>query len=186
MSQDKIKVFNDKQQEYNFKSKISPYTNLTTKEMRIHQSAFLSGYKLGLKHSVNQNSLSALVYQPKKKSVNKNKIEKENIMKEANKKADYIVNKVLRHYNRAYIEIISPRRLQAYAECRSMIVNLLRELTPLSLPEIGRMMGGRDHTTIIHHTRLKAERKRYWGVHHITWQHYEKLLKDLEIELRSI
>lgn len=39
---------------------------------------------------------------------------------------------------------------------------LARRLTPLSLPEIGRRFGGRDHTTVLHgvravETRLAAD-----------------------------
>ena len=168
--------------EYNYKINISAYGNLTDREQQIHQSAFMTGYKLGQEHTLKAKTRTKFVYVP----ANKIKEVRINISDEANKKAQYILNKCLRFYNRTYEEIMSPRRLQAYAECRSVVVNLMRELTTLSLPAIGRFMGGRDHTTIIHHTRLKAERKRYWGVHHITWKHYEKLYKDLELELKTI
>lgn len=167
--------------EFKFKQNISAYINLTDREKQIHQAAFMSGYKLGHQHASKSKTITKYIYVS-----NKNKDVRINISEEGNKKAQYILNKCLRFYNRTYEEIMSPRRLQAYAECRSMIVNLIREFTPLSLPAIGRIMGGRDHTTMIHHTRLKVERKRYWGVHHITWKHYEKLYKELELELKTI
>jgi chromosomal replication initiation ATPase DnaA len=167
--------------EYNYKINISAYENLTERERRIHQSAFMTGYKLGQEHTIKSKTITKFIYKP-----NKNREVRTNIGAEAHKRAQYIFNKCIRFYNRTYEEIVSPRRLMEYAICRSMIVNLLREMTTLSLPAIGKIMGGRDHTTIIHHTRLKAERRRYWSVHHITWKHYEKLYKDLEIELKSI
>ena len=34
---------------------------------------------------------------------------------------------------------------------------LAKQLTPRSLPEIGRMFGGRDHTTVIHAVRKVEE-----------------------------
>ena len=170
--------------EYNYKISISAYENLTEREQHIHQSAFMTGYKLGQEHTIKSKTITKFVYVPK--GNNPNKQVRVNINKTANRQADYIFNKVLRYYNRTYEEIVSPRRLKEYAEVRSMIINLIRELTPLSLPEIGRMIGGRDHTTILHHLRLKFDRRRFWGVHSITWQYYEKLYKELELDLKTI
>jgi len=170
--------------EYNYKINISAYENLTERERHIHQSAFMTGYKLGQEHTIKSKTITKFVYVSK--GVNHNKQTRVNVYKVANRQADYIYNKVLRHYNRTHEEIVSPRRLKEYAEVRSVMINLIRELTPLSLPEIGRMIGGRDHTTILHHLRLKFDKKRFWGVHSITWHHYEKLYKDLELEIKAI
>jgi len=50
----------------------------------------------------------------------------------------------------AEIEIISRRRTAAVVAPRQLSMALSRRLTLRSLPEIGRMHGGRDHTTVIH------------------------------------
>lgn len=47
-------------------------------------------------------------------------------------------------------DLMSDRRKQPLAEARQMAMWLARELTPLSLPQIGRALGDRDHTTIMH------------------------------------
>lgn len=167
--------------EYNFKSGISAYENLNEREQQIHKSAFMTGYRLGQEHTMKAKTITRFVYVP-----NKNREVRKDIYKVADKHAQYIFNKVLRHYNRTYEEIVSPRRLKEFAVVRSVIVNLLREMTALSLPEIGRILGGRDHTTILHHLRLKFERRRYWNVHDITWKHYETLYKELELEIKSL
>lgn len=170
--------------EYNYKINISAYENLTERERHIHQSAFMTGYKLGQEHTIKSKTITKFIYVAKGKTPNQHT--RTTVYKTANRQADYIYNKVLRHYNRTHEEIISPRRLKEYAEVRSVIINLIRELTPLSLPEIGRMLGGRDHTTILHHLRMKFDRRRFWSVHNVTWKHYEKLYKDLEIELKAL
>ena len=47
-------------------------------------------------------------------------------------------------------EMVSARRHRSVARPRQVAMYLSRELTPRSLPEIGRRFGGRDHTTVIH------------------------------------
>lgn len=46
--------------------------------------------------------------------------------------------------------IIGQRRLKKLCAIRHIAVYLATELTGKSLPEIGRVFGGRDHTTILH------------------------------------
>lgn len=47
-------------------------------------------------------------------------------------------------------EMVSARRSKSVAWPRQVAMYLSRELTPCSLPDIGRRFGGRDHTTVIH------------------------------------
>ena len=44
----------------------------------------------------------------------------------------------------------SARRARAVARPRQVAMYLAKQLTPRSLPEIGRKFGGRDHTTVMH------------------------------------
>ena len=44
----------------------------------------------------------------------------------------------------------SARRLRQVALPRQVAMYLAKKLTTLSLPEIGKNFGGRDHTTVIH------------------------------------
>lgn len=53
-------------------------------------------------------------------------------------------------------DMLSSRRHKGLVEARMIAVMLTRHLTPKSFPEIGRLFGGRDHTTIIH-ARVKME-----------------------------
>lgn len=55
-------------------------------------------------------------------------------------------------------DLVSARRLNGVSHPRQLAFLLARELTPRSLPEIGRMFGNRDHTTVMHGIRRASER----------------------------
>jgi chromosomal replication initiator protein len=53
-------------------------------------------------------------------------------------------------YGFTVAEVQGPSRRQPLVMCRQVGMYLCRELTDLSLPKIGEVFGGRDHTTVIH------------------------------------
>lgn len=63
---------------------------------------------------------------------------------------DEIQRKVSDHYRIRQTEMSSARRAREVARPRQVAMYLAKQLTPRSLPEIGRRFGGRDHTTVIH------------------------------------
>jgi chromosomal replication initiator protein len=63
---------------------------------------------------------------------------------------DEIQRHVSAHFNIRQAEMVSARRARAVARPRQIAMYLSKQLTPRSLPEIGRRFGGRDHTTVIH------------------------------------
>jgi hypothetical protein len=64
---------------------------------------------------------------------------------------------VASHFNVSRAEILSVRQTRRASHPRQIAMYLSRLLTPLSLPIIGRLFGGRDHTTVLHAAR-KYER----------------------------
>ena len=60
---------------------------------------------------------------------------------------------VAQHFGVPMIEMVSHRRARRVARPRQVAMYLSRELTPLSLPAIGRHFGNRDHTTVMHACR---------------------------------
>ena len=60
-------------------------------------------------------------------------------------------------------DIQGPSRTRALTTARQIAMYLVRELTDDSLPQIGKLFGGRDHTTVMHANRkigeLMAERR---------------------------
>jgi chromosomal replication initiator protein len=61
-----------------------------------------------------------------------------------------IQKRVAEHYGIRTSDMHSARRARAVARPRQVAMYLAKQLTPRSLPEIGRKFGGRDHTTVIH------------------------------------
>ena len=58
-------------------------------------------------------------------------------------------------------------RVSAVARPRQVAMALAKELTQLSLPEIGSNFGGRDHTTVLHAVRkIAAERQKNTDLNH--------------------
>ena len=64
-----------------------------------------------------------------------------------------IQRRVCEHYRIKQAEMSSARRAREVARPRQVAMYLAKQLTPRSLPEIGRRFGGRDHTTVIHAVR---------------------------------
>ncbi|PBN41964.1 chromosomal replication initiator protein DnaA [Sphingobium sp. D43FB] len=57
------------------------------------------------------------------------------------------------HFRIDVSEMRSKRRARAVARPRQVAMYLAKKMTPRSLPEIGRIFGGRDHSTVIHAVR---------------------------------
>ncbi|MFN3076707.1 MAG: chromosomal replication initiator protein DnaA [Alphaproteobacteria bacterium] len=64
---------------------------------------------------------------------------------------------VAEHFNIKVAEMYSARRNRSVARPRQVAMYLAKQLTPRSLPEIGRRFGNRDHTTVMHAVRKVEE-----------------------------
>ena len=61
------------------------------------------------------------------------------------------------YYKIKVSEMYSKKRVRSLARPRQMAMALAKELTSMSLPEIGEAFGGRDHTTVLHACRKIVE-----------------------------
>lgn len=69
---------------------------------------------------------------------------------------DNIQKTVAEYYKLRLSDMHSKKRSRAVARPRQVAMALAKELTQLSLPEIGNNFGGRDHTTVLHACRQIA------------------------------
>ncbi|BCT74159.1 chromosomal replication initiator protein DnaA [Sinomonas cyclohexanicum] len=77
--------------------------------------------------------------------------------------ADQILAETAAYFKLTIEELNSKSRTRTLVTARQIAMYLCRELTDMSLPKIGQVLGGRDHTTVIHADRkireLMAERR---------------------------
>ncbi|HKU10185.1 MAG TPA: chromosomal replication initiator protein DnaA [Sinomonas sp.] len=77
--------------------------------------------------------------------------------------ADQILHETASYFKLSIEELNSKSRTRTLVTARQIAMYLCRELTDMSLPKIGQVLGGRDHTTVIHADRkireLMAERR---------------------------
>ncbi len=72
---------------------------------------------------------------------------------------DNIQKTVAEYYKIRVADLLSNKRTRTVTRPRQIAMALAKELTNHSLPEIGQMFGGRDHTTVLHATRKVQELK---------------------------
>src|SRR5690606_20618527 len=68
-----------------------------------------------------------------------------------------IQKRVAEYYNIRVLDLLSKKRNRNIARPRQVAMALAKELTNMSLPDIGDGFGGRDHTTVIHGCRKIEE-----------------------------
>ena len=83
---------------------------------------------------------------------------------------------VANHFDVPRNDLLSNRRTRKIVRPRQVAMYLAKQLTPRSLPEIGRRFGGRDHTTVLHAVRKVEAMK----------EEDAKLAKELELLRRLI
>jgi len=70
-----------------------------------------------------------------------------------------IIKLVSEHYQIRVSEIKSKRRTRKLVQPRQLAMYLCRTVAGASLPEVGRVFGGKDHTTVLHSCRQVEERR---------------------------
>ena len=89
---------------------------------------------------------------------------------------DNIQKTVADYYKIKVSEMYSKKRSRNIARPRQVAMALAKELTHLSLPDIGEAFGGRDHTTVLHACRKIAALK---TTNHEITRDFDSLLKVL-------
>ena len=92
--------------------------------------------------------------------------------------ADSIIKEVSRYFGIDEDMIRGPSRSREIANARQVAMHLVRRMTSLSTPDIGREFGGRDHTTVIH--SLEQVEKKIQSD-----PAFSQMLKDINININA-
>ena len=158
----------------------TPYGHLTEREKIIYSVAARNGYNLGLKHKKQLDRVEALSFNKevvKVKYINKNFSSK--ITNETKKIAEDIINKTLDMYNVSLEDFISIKRIHPIVQARSVAINLIKEILNIPLNSISMFIGKRDHSTMIHHIRMKHNKEHLWQEGKRIWEDYDKIKYSL-------
>jgi chromosomal replication initiation ATPase DnaA len=69
--------------------------------------------------------------------------------------------------------------LTPIVQARSIAINIIKEVLNISLNSISMFIGKRDHTTMIHHIRMKHNKKHIWQDGKRIWEDYEEIKRSL-------
>jgi len=97
---------------------------------------------------------------------------------------DVIIAECATYFSLTRDDLLSPSRSRPLVQARQVAMYLCRELTALSLPKIGDVFGGRDHTTVLHADSkvrglMRERRQVYTQVQELT----ERIRKRVAVSL---
>lgn len=92
-----------------------------------------------------------------------------------------IISAVCRATRATHLDITSHRRTAAVVKARMIACWIMRNYTPLSLPQIGTKLGGRDHTTVLHSVRRVEEMRSESALYR---SFVDEIVADVEREMR--
>lgn len=160
-------------QEIKSKMRTGMFEKPTETDNIFFRAGFKTGYRLALQHIGNYKSIDF----SKKRNVKITKI---------SPITNAIIHRTATHFGVGKEEILSAKRDRNLVIPRSVIINLLKELTPYSLMNIGAIVAGRDHTTIIHHISCKTQKNGLWFPYFDIWNSYNKLKLELESDFKIV
>ena len=158
----------------------TPYADLTEREKCIYNVAARNGYNLVLSH---KRQLDRIQSKEFGKEIVKVKYVHKNFSKSTSPEAleigNKIVDKVCTLYNVSKEDFVSIKRLTPIVQARSIAINIIKEVLNISLNSISMFIGKRDHTTMIHHIRMKHNKQHIWQDGKRIWEDYEEIKKSI-------
>jgi chromosomal replication initiation ATPase DnaA len=152
---------------------INVYENLTDKERKLYRLGFKTGYKLSREFFKRNITYKQTVVKEVIKYVTINDVVVPINVKEA---LTIIANQLNINVN----EITARTRIQSAVIARSILINVLRDKYAMPFTKIGVLLGNRDHTTMIHHVRMKINKEHFWKPNHIIWNRYQYVMDNVK------
>ena len=154
---------------YSFNS----FANLDDRERKIYRTGFRTGYKLARQFFRNNFRYKQIVTKQVVKYVTINDVVVPENVKEM---LAIVANQLNVNVN----DITAKTRIQAAVIARSILINVLRDKYSMPFTKIGVLLGNRDHTTMIHHVRMKMNKEHFWQPNHIIWNRYKYVMDNVK------
>ena len=154
---------------YSFNS----FSNLDDRERKIYRTGFRTGYKLARQFFRNNFRYKQIVTKQVVKYVTINDVVVPENVKEM---LAIVANQLGVNVN----DITAKTRIQAAVIARSILINVLRDKYSMPFTKIGVILGNRDHTTMIHHVRMKMNKEHFWKPDHIIWSRYKYVMDNVK------
>ena len=149
------------------------FANLDARERKIYRTGFRTGYKLAREFFRNNFRYKNTVIKEVVKYVTINDVVVPENVKEI---LTIIANQLGVNVN----DITAKTRIQQAVIARSILINVLRDKYAMPFTKIGVILGNRDHTTMIHHVRMKMNKEHFWQPDHIIWNRYDYVMKTVK------
>ena len=149
------------------------FANLDERERKIYRTGFRTGYKLARQFFRNNFRYKQIVTKQVVKYVTINDVVVPENVKEM---LAIVANQLGVNVN----DITAKTRIQAAVIARSILINVLRDKYSMPFTKIGVILGNRDHTTMIHHVRMKMNKEHFWKPDHIIWSRYKYVMDNVK------
>ena len=149
------------------------FADLNDRERKIYRTGFRTGYKLARQFFRNNFRYKQIVTKQVVKYVTINDVVVPENVKEI---LAIVANQLGVNVN----DITAKTRIQAAVIARSILINVLRDKYSMPFTKIGVILGNRDHTTMIHHVRMKMNKEHFWKPDHVIWNRYQYVMDTVK------
>lgn len=149
------------------------FANLDEREKKIYRTGFRTGYKLAREFFRNNFRYKNTVIKEVVKYVTINDVVVPENVKEI---LSIVANQLGVNVN----DIIAKTRIQQAVIARSILINVLRDKYDMPFTKIGVILGNRDHTTMIHHVKMKFNKEHFWKPENVIWNRYKYVMENVK------
>jgi hypothetical protein len=150
------------------------YENLSDTERKLYRIGFKTGYKLAREYfKTNTVYKQNTVIKEVIRYITINDVVVPENVKEM---LSILANQLGINVN----DIIAKTRIQPAVIARSILINVLRDKYDMPFTKIGVLLGNRDHTTMIHHVKMKMNKEHFWQPNHIIWNRYQYVMDNIK------
>ena len=149
------------------------FSNLNDKEKKLYRTGFKTGYKLAREYFKTYIRHKQTIVKEVIKYVTINDVVVPENVKEI---LCIVANQLGVNVN----DVIAKTRIQSAVIARSILINVLRDKYAMPFTKIGVLLGNRDHTTMIHHVRMKMNKEHFWKPDHIIWNRYKYVMDNIK------